>query len=261
MRYGLKGRVAIVTAASRGIGLGVARVLGREGMRLIISSRDRERLAEAQRELRGEGIEVETVVADITVRSDVRRIVDVAVGRYGTVDVLVYNTGPPKPGTFMELSDEDWEYGVRLLLMSAIWITRDVVDHMIRKRSGNIIYITSSTLKQPIPSLTLSNVVRLSIAGLVKTLAHQLGPYNIRVNGILQGYVDTERLREVASDRARREGKAVDQVLLELASQIPIGRLGRPEDVGELAAFLASDTASYISGSLIGIDGGMVLCL
>ncbi len=257
----MKGKVAIVTAASRGIGLGVARVLGREGMRLVISSRNRERLAMAQRTLLDEGTEAEAVVADITVRGDVRRIVDVAVERYGTVDVLVYNTGPPKPGTFIELTEEDWEYGVRLLLMSAVWITRDVVGHMMRKGSGSIIYITSSTLRQPIPSLTLSNVVRLSIAGLVKTLAHQLGPYNIRVNGILQGYVDTERLREVASDRARREGKAMEQVLSELASQIPIGRLGRPEDVGELAAFLASDSASYISGSLIGIDGGMVLCL
>ena len=261
MRYGLRGKVAVVTAASRGIGLGVAKVLGREGMRLVISSRDSERLAAAQRALRDEGVEVEAVAADLTVRSDVRRIVDVALERYGAVDVLVYNTGPPKPGTFTELSEEDWEYGVRLLLMSAIWITRDVLRHMMGKRSGSIVYITSSTLKQPIPSLTLSNVVRLSLAGLVKTLAHQLGPYNIRVNGVLQGYIDTERIREVASDRARREGKTVEQVLGELASQVPLGRLGRPEEVGELVAFLVSDSASYISGSLIGIDGGMVLCL
>lgn len=128
-------------------------------------------------------------------------------------------------------------------------------------RGGRIIYITSSTLKQPIPTLTLSNVVRISIAGLVKTLAYQLGRYNILVNGIMQGYVDTERIREVAYARAQREGRAVDEIIKEMENEIPLGRLAKPEEIGELVAFLASDKASYISGSLILIDGGRTLCI
>lgn len=258
----LKDKVSIVTAASRGIGAGVASVLAREGSSLVIASRDFARLEKLAKELETRhGVSVIPVQADITKREDVRRIVDTAVRNFGRVDVVVYNTGPPKPGTFMELSEEDWDYGVRLLLMSAVWITRDVLPYMIERRQGRLIYITSSTLKQPIPTLTLSNVIRISLAGLVKTLAYQLGPYNILVNGIMQGYVDTERVREVAAARARREGRSVEDVIREIEKEIPLGRLAKPEEIGELVAFLASDKASYVTGSLILIDGGRTLCV
>jgi 3-oxoacyl-[acyl-carrier protein] reductase len=258
----LKGKVSIVTAASRGIGAGVASVLAREGSDLVIASRDSARLEKLARELEAKyGVSVVPIQADLTKREDVRRIAEAAIRHFGKVDVLAYNTGPPKPGAFMELSEEDWEYGVRLLLMSAVWITRDVLPHMVERRQGRLIYITSSTLKQPIPTLTLSNVIRLSLAGLVKTLAYQLGPYNILVNGIMQGYVDTERVREVAAARAQREGRRVEDVIKEIEREVPIGRLAKPEEIGELVAFLASDKASYITGSLILIDGGRTLCI
>jgi len=258
----LKGKVSIVTAASRGIGAGVASVLAREGSDLVIASRDSARLEKLARELEAKyGVSVVPVQADLTKREDVRRIAEAAIRHFGKVDVLAYNTGPPKPGAFMELSEEDWEYGVRLLLMSAVWITRDVLPHMVERRQGRLIYITSSTLKQPIPTLTLSNVIRISLAGLVKTLAYQLGPYNILVNGIMQGYVDTERVREVAAARAQREGRKVEDVIKEIEREVPIGRLAKPEEIGELVAFLASDKASYITGSLILIDGGRTLCI
>jgi 3-oxoacyl-[acyl-carrier protein] reductase len=258
----LKGKVSIVTAASRGIGAGVASVLAREGSDLVIASRDSARLEKLARELEAKyGVSVMPVQADLTKREDVRRIAEAAIRHFGKVDVLAYNTGPPKPGAFMELSEEDWEYGVRLLLMSAVWITRDVLPHMVERRQGRLIYITSSTLKQPIPTLTLSNVIRLSLAGLVKTLAYQLGPYNILVNGIMQGYVDTERVREVAAARAQREGRRVEDVIKEIEREVPLGRLAKPEEIGELVAFLASDKASYITGSLILIDGGRTLCI
>jgi 3-oxoacyl-[acyl-carrier protein] reductase len=258
----LKEKVSIVTAASRGIGAGVASVLARKGSDLVIASRDSARLEKLARELEAKyGVSVVPVQADLTKREDVRRIAEAAIRHFGKVDVLAYNTGPPKPGAFMELSEEDWEYGVRLLLMSAVWITRDVLPHMVERRQGRLIYITSSTLKQPIPTLTLSNVIRLSVAGLVKTLAYQLGPYNILVNGIMQGYVDTERVREVAAARAQREGRSVEDVTREMEKEIPLGRLAKPEEIGELVAFLASDKASYITGSLILIDGGRTLCI
>lgn len=258
----LKGKVSIVTAASRGIGAGVASVLAREGSDLVIASRDSARLEKLARELEAKyGVSVVPVQADLTKREDVRRIAEAAIRHFGKVDVLAYNTGPPKPGAFMELSEEDWEYGVRLLLMSAVWITRDVLPHMVERRQGRLIYITSSTLKQPIPTLTLSNVIRISLAGLVKTLAYQLGPYNILVNGIMQGYVDTERVRGVAAARAQREGRRVEDVIKEIEREVPLGRLAKPEEIGELVAFLASDKASYITGSLILIDGGRTLCI
>jgi 3-oxoacyl-[acyl-carrier protein] reductase len=258
----LKGKVSIVTAASRGIGAGVASVLAREGSDLVIASRDSARLEKLARELEAKyGVSVVPVQADLTKREDVRRIAEAAIRHFGKVDVLAYNTGPPKPGAFMELSEEDWEYGVRLLLMSAVWITRDVLPHMAERRQGRLIYITSSTLKQPIPTLTLSNVIRISLAGLVKTLAYQLGPYSILVNGIMQGYVDTERVREVAAARAQREERKVEDVIKEIEREVPLGRLAKPEEVGELVAFLASDKASYITGSLILIDGGRTLCI
>jgi 3-oxoacyl-[acyl-carrier protein] reductase len=258
----LKGKVSIVTAASRGIGAGVASVLAREGSDLVIASRDSARLEKLARELEAKyGVSVVPVQADLTKREDVRRIAEAAIRHFGKVDVLAYNTGPPKPGAFMELSEEDWEYGVRLLLMSAVWITRDVLPHMVERRQGRLIYITSSTLKQPIPTLTLSNVIRISLAGLVKTLAYQLGPYNILVNGIMQGYVDTERVREVAAARAQREERKVEDVIKEIEREVPLGRLAKPEEIGELVAFLASDKASYITGSLILIDGGRTLCI
>lgn len=258
----LKEKVSIVTAASRGIGAGVASVLAREGSDLVIASRDSARLEKLARELEAKyGVSVVPVQADLTKREDVRRIAEAAIRHFGKVDVLAYNTGPPKPGAFMELSEEDWEYGVKLLLMSAVWITRDVLPHMVERRQGRLIYITSSTLKQPIPTLTLSNVIRISLAGLVKTLAYQLGPYNILVNGIMQGYVDTERVREVAAARAQREGRRVEDVMKEIEREVPLGRLAKPEEIGELVAFLASDKASYITGSLILIDGGRTLCI
>jgi 3-oxoacyl-[acyl-carrier protein] reductase len=258
----LKGKVSIVTAASRGIGAGVASVLAREGSDLVIASRDSARLERLARGLEAKyGVSVVPVQADLTKREDVRRIAEAAVRHFGKVDVLAYNTGPPRPGAFMELSEEDWEYGVRLLLMSAVWITRDVLPHMVERGQGRLIYITSSTLKQPIPTLTLSNVIRISLAGLVKTLAYQLGPYNILVNGIMQGYVDTERVREVAAARAQREGRRVEDVMKEIEREVPLGRLAKPEEIGELVAFLASDKASYITGSLILIDGGRTLCI
>lgn len=142
---------------------------------------------------------------------------------------MVYNTAPPKPGTFLELNDDDWEYGgARLLLHSAVWLTRRVVNSMIKKGWGRLIYITSLTLKQPIQNLVLSNVIRLSIMGLVKSLAIELAPHGITSNGIMQGHIFTERTRQLASDSAARQGKSVEDVLREMAKEIPAADTALP---------------------------------
>ncbi len=262
MDLGLKGKVALVTASSRGIGLGVAKVLASEGVRVVINGRDEEALRKAKEEIiRETGGEVHAVRADLTVKKDVERLIDEARRAFGRIDILVYNTGPPKPGTFMELTDEDWEYATRLLLLNAVWLTKRVISEMIERRWGRLIYITSLTLRQVMPNLVLSNVVRLSIAGLVKSLAVEFGGYGITSNGIMQGLILTDRLIGLARKEALAKGMSVEDVLNSWCRDIPVGRLGRPEDIGYLVAFLASDKASYINGAMILIDGGYVKCV
>ncbi|MEM1610668.1 MAG: SDR family oxidoreductase [Sulfolobales archaeon] len=259
MDLGLKGRVALVTASTKGIGFGVARVLVEEGVNVVITSRNRENVEQAVARLKGiSGAEVFGVTTDLRSREDIENLVKQALDRFGRIDILVYNTGPPKLGTFMELSFEDWEDAVKLLLLSAVWLTKLVVPGMIERRWGRLIYITSSTLKQILPNIVLSNTVRLGIAGLVKSLAVELGPKGITTNGIMQGHIETERVIRIAEDLAARNKISVDEALRYLARDIPLGRLGKPEEIGYLAAFLASDKASYINGAMILIDGGYV---
>jgi 3-oxoacyl-[acyl-carrier protein] reductase len=261
MRLGLENKVTLVTASSRGIGLGIARVFTEEGARVIISSRNEEELRKAKEELRKIGGDVDYIKADLTVKEEVDYLVRRIGETHGELHVVVYNTGPPKPGSFMELSDEDWEYGTRLLLLSAVWLTRRAIPLMLRNNWGRLIYVTSLTLRQPMPNLVLSNTIRLSINGLVKSLATELGPRGITVNGIMQGHILTGRVRELAEDTAKRTGRSTEDVMRELTSKIPLGRYGTPEEVGYLAAFLASEKASYINGTMILIDGGVVQCI
>jgi len=259
MDLGLKGKVALITASTKGIGFGVARVFAEEGAHVVITSRNRENVEQAVAKLREvSSSEVFGITADLRSRADVENLVKQALDRFGGIDIMVYNTGPPKLGTFMELTFEDWEEGVRLLLLSAVWLTKLVVPSMIERGWGRLIYITSSTLKQILPNIVLSNTIRLSIAGLVKSLAVELGPKGITANGIMQGHIQTERAMRIAEDLASRNKISVDEALKIMARDIPLGRLGRPEEIGYLAAFLASDKAAYINGAMILIDGGYV---
>jgi 3-oxoacyl-[acyl-carrier protein] reductase len=257
MELGLKGKVALVTASSKGIGLGTARVLAGEGMKVAISSRNATELDKARDRLAAEtGSEVIAVPADLTVRSDLERLVETTSKSLGGVDVLVYNAGPPKPGTFGELSYSDWEEGTKLLLLSAVTLTQAVVPHMKSNKWGRLIYITSLTLKQPVANLVLSNTVRLSIAGLSKSLSRELAPFGITSNGIIQGYVRTDRTLHLMEDRAAKAGTTVEEAYSEVAKSIPLGRYGEPEEVGSLAAFIAGDKGAYLNGAMFTVDGG-----
>lgn len=257
--FGLKGHRVLITASSRGIGLGVARVLVSEGAKVVINGRSRERLERAVEELRRIGAgEVYGVVADITVREEAERLVDEAAQLLGGLDSLVYVTGPPRPGLFEELGLEDWDYATRLLIMSAIWVTRKVIPLLKKSSNPSIVYLTSVAVKEPIEGLALSNTLRVAIQGLAKTLSRELAGYGIRVNTVLPGYVMTERVREVIADRARREARRPEEVMEEVKASIPLGRLAEPEEIGYLVAFLISRYASYITGAAIPIDGGLL---
>jgi len=260
MELGLKGKVALVTAASKGIGFGVARVLASEGCKVVISSRSIDSISRSRDQIvRDTGNrDVYSFSADLTIKEDVDQLVKNASAKFGPVDVLAYNTGPPKPGTFNELGEADWDEGVRLLLMSAVWLARRVVPGMERKKWGRLVFITSTTLRQPIPNLVLSNTARLSLAGLSKSLATEYGGKGITSNGIMQGHILTDRQREIAEDTSRRTGKSIDDAMKQALADVPLGRYGTPEEIGYLVAFLASDKASYITGAMIPIDGGMI---
>ncbi len=259
MELGLKGKVAFVTAASKGIGFGVAKVLASEGCKVVLSSRNIDSISRAKDQIIRDtsNRDVYALSADLTVKDHIDELVKNAAAKFGPVDILAYNTGPPKPGTFNELGDADWDNGVKLLLMSAVWLARRVVPGMERKKWGRFVFITSTTLRQPIPNLVLSNTVRLSLAGLSKSLATEYGGKGITSNGIMQGHILTDRQREIARDVSSRTGITIDDAMKQVLLEVPLRRYGTSEEVGNLVAFMASDKASYINGAMIPIDGGM----
>ncbi len=258
MNLGLRGKRALVTASSRGIGFAIARRLGLEGARVYICSRSPERVEKAVERLRELGVEAYGSPADITRREDVERLVRDAVERLGGLDILVYNTGGPRPGGFMSVSLEDWEYATRLLLLSAVWVTHYALPYLEKGRDPAIVYVASVAIREPIPDLILSNVVRISLAGLVRSLARELAPRGIRVNGILPGLTRTERVVEIAERRAREEGRSVEEVIGEMVRDVPLGRMAEPDEIARVVAFLASPAASYVNGAMVPVDGGLL---
>ncbi len=245
----------LVTASTRGIGYGIARVLVENKARVVINGRNMERLEEAVKELRRMG-EAYGVRADLTVREEAESLVDRAAEYLGGLDALVYVTGPPRPGFFSDLELKDWEHGVRLLIMSAIWVTRKAIPFLKASDNPSITYLTSIAVREPIPNIALSNTLRISVHGLAKTLAGELGRQGIRVNTVMPGYIHTDRVEQLIRDRMERYGKTREEVLAEITESVPLGRIGRPEEVGYLVAFLISRYASYINGAAIPIDGG-----
>ncbi|AAL80273.1 short-chain dehydrogenase [Pyrococcus furiosus DSM 3638] len=256
LKIDLSGKLAFTTASSKGIGFGVAKVLAMAGADVIILSRNEENLKKAKEKIKEiADVNVEYIVADLTKKEDLERIVG-EVKNIGDPDIFFYSTGGPKPGYFMEMTMEDWEEAVKLLLYPAVYLTRALVPGMEKKGFGRIIYSTSVAIKEPIPNIALSNVVRISLAGLVRTLAKELGPKGITVNGIMPGIIRTDRVIQLAQDKARREGKSLEEALQDYAKPIPLGRLGEPEEIGYLVAFLSSELGSYINGAMIPVDGG-----
>lgn len=256
MNLGLQNKIAIVAAASQGLGRAAARQLALEGATVVICSRSEEVITRTARELREEsGSVVLPVKADVTKPQDISHLVSEAEQRFGAVHILVNNAGGPPAGDMLALTDEDWLRGHELTLMSVVRLTRAVLPVMVRQEWGRIITINSIVAKQPIDELLLSSAVRPGIGGLTKVLANQYAKYNITVNTVCPGHIRTRRQEELAQTRARARRISVEQYFTETAAAIPAGRLGRPEEIGNAVAFLASEQAAYINGVNLLVDG------
>jgi 3-oxoacyl-[acyl-carrier protein] reductase len=262
MDLGLKGKVALVGGSSRGLGLAVAQELAREGCRLVLCGRDTAALDAARAGILQEsGAEVVTVAANLSEPAGVERVVDAADAAFGRVDILVTNTGGPPPGRFEEHSADTWRAAVAQNLESVLNLTRAVLPGMQQRGWGRIINITSMAVKQPVDNLILSNSIRAAVHGFARTLANEVAAAGITVNNVMPGYTRTERLTQLAEHAARARDTDTATVFEQYAAETPMGRIGEPAEFAALVAFLASERASYITGTSIPVDGGRVRSL
>jgi len=259
MDLGLTGKIAMVGGASRGLGFAVARALAGEGARLCIASRDATAIQRA-----ADAIGAETGVRPLPVAADLSRADAIAgwheatMTQFGGVDLLFANTGGPPVGTALSFDDRAWQCAFELLLMSVVRSIRLVVPSMCSRGGGAILIGTSSSVKEPLPNLVLSNVLRSGVTSLAKTLSVELAPEKIRVNTIIPGRIATDRLQQLDEINANRQGISLPELRARAAASIPLGRYGAPDDFGRVGAFLLSDAASYITGASVQVDGGLI---
>ncbi|KKB42563.1 SDR family oxidoreductase [Bacillus thermotolerans] len=258
MTQSFAGKTALVLASSQGLGKAIAEKFASEGANVVIASRDGSKLEEVKKELNehGQG-KVDYAVCDITKPEDLQALVQKTVNAFGTIDILVNNAGGPPAGKFEDMSDEQWQKAFELNLLSYIRTIRAALPHL-KKQGGKIINIASSSIKEPISGLILSNTFRTGIVGLSKTLAEEFAPYNILVNTVAPGRIATDRVQHLDEIKAEREGLTVEEVKEKAKAKIPLGRYGEPEEFAKVVAFLASDDNTYMTGSSFLVDGGMI---
>jgi 3-oxoacyl-[acyl-carrier protein] reductase len=257
---GLTGKAAVVAAASSGLGRAVAQALAAEGASVVMFARRADAIEVAAREVQAAaapGARVIPLVADVTRLADLERVVNTAVEQLGTVHVLYHNSGGPHPGIFDTLTDQDWAQAFDLLLLPAIQLTRLCLPVMRGQRWGRVIVGTSVSVKQPLPTLMLSNSLRSAVTAWAKTLSDQVAGDNITVNALAPGSIDTARISQINADIAERTGRNQDEVEHQALQSIPMRRYGTPAEFGAAAAFLASEQAAYITGVTLLVDGGM----
>ena len=258
MDLGIRGRVAMVAAGSKGLGRAAALALAAEGCAVSICGRGTEALASVKADLEALGMPALTVVADVASAEDLARWHHATEAALGPVDILVTNTGGPKAAVFADLSEGDWAAGVESTLMNVVRLSRLVLPGMRNRQWGRIVHITSLVAKQPLPLLTISSTLRAGLSGLTRTLATETAREGITVNALLPGHVMTDRQTHLAQVKSAADGHTVEEHLARTAAAIPAGRIGRPEEVGTVIAFLCSAHASYITGQSLLVDGGLV---
>ena len=259
MELGLKDKTALVAAASKGLGRACAEALAAEGAGVTICARNEADLKRAREEIhRKSGADILAVTADMTNPEHIQRVVEKTVSHFGRLHILVTNAGGPPGGDFFDFDDAAWQSAFELSMMSVVRLIRAAVPHMQAVKWGRIINITSLSVKEPLAPLVLSNATRPSVHGLAKTLANQLGKDGITVNNILPGYTRTDRIIEYGEAVAKQSGQPLQAVFDEMGKPVPVGRIGEPEELGALAAFLASEKAAYITGASIPVDGGAI---
>ncbi len=265
MHLGLKDKRVVVMGASRGLGKAVAREFVREGARVALCARSPEGVEAAVDDLKREGIQALNAAvdilglpADVTQATDLDRFFEAVNSQFDGVDILITNAGGPRPGRFLDVTPEDWEAALNLTVMSAVRAIYHVVPGMQARHAGSIVLMNSFTVKQPVASLTLSNAIRMALSGLAKTLADELGPSGIRVNSALPGWTATERVDQILHNRARQKNTTPQQELEAITRDIPLGRMGTPDEFARAVVFLASPAASYVDGTALLVDGGIV---
>ncbi|MGB7283155.1 MAG: SDR family oxidoreductase [Candidatus Acidiferrum sp.] len=262
MDLGLEGRVAIVAAASKGLGRAVAEALAREGARVAICSRSASQLEQAAAHiLESTGREVFHQAVDVTNPSAVAHFVAGVEDHFGRLDICISNSGGPPSKLFADAQPDDWRSAVDLLLMSAVFFAREALPRMQKNKWGRFLTVTSSAVKQPIDGLPLSNSIRAAVTGLARTLANEYAKHGITVNNVCPGYTRTARLDGLAATISARTGTPSESVFADWTRQIPAGRIGTPEEFAAVVAFLVSERASYVNGVSLAVDGGMVRSL
>jgi 3-oxoacyl-[acyl-carrier protein] reductase len=255
MELGLQGRTAIVGGASSGIGLAVAQALAAEGVRVAMLARTPDRLTDAAEAI---GANALPLPVDLDVAGQIPVAVERAVEAFGGIDIVVNNSGGPPKGRFDDLDEAQWELAYNRSLMSAVRLTKAALPHLRASDQARVISITSTSIKQPIPGLLLSNSLRSALAGWSKTIADELGPEGITVNVVSPGRVDTARLAELHTAWGERDGLTLDEVRVREAAKIPLGRFADPVEIGHAVVFLASRAASYVTGHVMQVDGGLI---
>jgi 3-oxoacyl-[acyl-carrier protein] reductase len=259
MDLGLKEKRAFIAGSSRGLGYATALTLAREGCRVALNSREEEKVKAAAEAIINEtGTQTYGVAGDVSNASAADEIINSAVDSLGGLDILITNAGGPPSGSFEIFDDETWQKAVDTSFMSHVRLIRAALPHLRKSSTPSVLTMTSFTVKQPIPNLILSNSIRAATVGLTKSLALELGKENIRFNSIMPGWTETERVVHLMEFRAKNNNSTVEEEITKQTAEIPLGRLGNPQEFANAAVFLVSPAASYIHGVTLAVDGGII---